>query len=85
MAPAHHAWISEPRPRREHNGFRLQLTRLRAESPAYGLKLCLGAENVSLPDAAAWVQVMPLFPLGATVYTPFTEHRLNIFEPRYRT
>lgn len=28
--------------------------------------------------------VLPLFPLGAVVYTPFSEHRLNIFEPRYR-
>mmetsp|Transcript_1533 Transcript_1533/g.2510 ORF Transcript_1533/g.2510 Transcript_1533/m.2510 type:complete len:320 (+) Transcript_1533:2-961(+) len=28
--------------------------------------------------------VMPLFPLGATVYTLNTEHTLNIFEPRYR-
>jgi len=27
--------------------------------------------------------VLPLFPLGAVVYTPFSEHRLNIFEPRY--
>jgi hypothetical protein len=28
--------------------------------------------------------VLPLFPLGSVVYTPFSEHRLNIFEPRYR-
>lgn len=27
---------------------------------------------------------MPLFPLGGFVYTPNTEHVLNIFEPRYR-
>jgi len=28
--------------------------------------------------------VLPLFPLGSFVYTPHSEHRLNIFEPRYR-
>lgn len=28
--------------------------------------------------------VLPLFPLGGFVYTPNTEHVLNIFEPRYR-
>jgi hypothetical protein len=27
---------------------------------------------------------LPLFPLGGFVYTPNTEHILNIFEPRYR-
>lgn len=27
---------------------------------------------------------MPLFPLGGIVYTPNSEHVLNIFEPRYR-
>jgi Lon protease-like protein len=27
---------------------------------------------------------LPLFPLGGFVYTPNTEHVLNIFEPRYR-
>lgn len=29
-------------------------------------------------------EVLPLFPLGGFVYTPNTEHVLNIFEPRYR-
>ncbi|KAJ1468545.1 hypothetical protein T484DRAFT_1854987 [Baffinella frigidus] len=29
--------------------------------------------------------VMPLFPLGGSVYTPHTEPTLNIFEPRYRS
>lgn len=29
-------------------------------------------------------EVMPLFPLGGIVYTPNSEHILNIFEPRYR-
>lgn len=28
--------------------------------------------------------VLPLFPLGGIVYTPNSEHTLNIFEPRYR-
>ena len=35
-------------------------------------------------DASENATVLPLFPLGATVYTPYSEHRLNIFEPRYR-
>lgn len=29
-------------------------------------------------------EVIPLFPLGGLVYTPNSEHVLNIFEPRYR-
>lgn len=29
-------------------------------------------------------EVFPLFPLGGIVYTPNSEHILNIFEPRYR-
>ena len=29
-------------------------------------------------------EILPLFPLGGIVYTPNTEHILNIFEPRYR-
>lgn len=29
-------------------------------------------------------EVLPLFPLGQVVYTPHSEHILNIFEPRYR-
>jgi hypothetical protein len=29
-------------------------------------------------------EILPLFPLGGFVYTPNTEHVLNIFEPRYR-
>lgn len=36
-------------------------------------------ENISV-DA----QIIPLFPLGGIVYTPNSEHILNIFEPRYR-
>jgi Lon protease-like protein len=34
-----------------------------------------------LPDG---VEILPLFPLGGIVYTPNSEHVLNIFEPRYR-
>ena len=29
-------------------------------------------------------ETLPLFPLGGVVYTPNSEHILNIFEPRYR-
>ncbi len=29
-------------------------------------------------------EILPIFPLGGIVYTPNTEHVLNIFEPRYR-
>ena len=29
-------------------------------------------------------ETLPLFPLGGIVYTPNSEHVLNIFEPRYR-
>ena len=29
-------------------------------------------------------EILPVFPLGGIVYTPNTEHVLNIFEPRYR-
>lgn len=36
--------------------------------------------NTQAKDA----DVLPLFPLGGIVYTPNSEHRLNIFEPRYR-
>ena len=34
-----------------------------------------------VPDGA---EILPLFPLGGIVYTPHSEHVLNIFEPRYR-
>ena len=30
------------------------------------------------------LETLPLFPLGGIVYTPNSEHILNIFEPRYR-
>lgn len=29
-------------------------------------------------------EILPLFPLGGIVYTPNSQHVLNIFEPRYR-
>jgi Lon protease-like protein len=32
----------------------------------------------------ATTETLPLFPLGGIVYTPNSEHVLNIFEPRYR-
>lgn len=32
----------------------------------------------------AGAEILPLFPLGGIVYTPNSEHVLNIFEPRYR-
>mmetsp|Transcript_26906 Transcript_26906/g.66304 ORF Transcript_26906/g.66304 Transcript_26906/m.66304 type:complete len:382 (+) Transcript_26906:48-1193(+) len=38
----------------------------------------------SEPDGKEGSVVIPLFPLGGYVYLPYTEHTLNIFEPRYR-
>jgi len=35
-------------------------------------------------DLDVEAEVLPLFPLGGIVYTPNSEHILNIFEPRYR-
>jgi len=35
-------------------------------------------------DVAEGSDILPLFPLGGIVYTPNTNHVLNIFEPRYR-
>ena len=37
-------------------------------------------ENLTQKDS----EIIPLFPLGGIVYTPNSEHILNIFEPRYR-
>ncbi|KAL3800283.1 hypothetical protein ACHAW5_009865 [Stephanodiscus triporus] len=34
--------------------------------------------------AGGKTETLPLFPLGGIVYTPNSEHVLNIFEPRYR-
>ena len=38
----------------------------------------------AMMDVGAEADVLPLFPLGGIVYTPNSEHILNIFEPRYR-
>ncbi|KAL7534238.1 hypothetical protein ACHAWF_004765 [Thalassiosira exigua] len=35
-------------------------------------------------DEEGSTETLPLFPLGGIVYTPNSEHILNIFEPRYR-
>lgn len=37
-----------------------------------------------ISSVANGAEVLPLFPLGGIVYTPNSEHVLNIFEPRYR-
>ncbi|GAX24622.1 hypothetical protein FisN_21Lh277 [Fistulifera solaris] len=39
---------------------------------------------VSPAPNAEDTELLPLFPLGGIVYTPNSEHILNIFEPRYR-
>lgn len=39
------------------------------------------AEEAAVEGAT---ETLPLFPLGGVVYTPNSEHTLNIFEPRYR-
>lgn len=41
-----------------------------------------GSGDVSSTRKGA--EILPLFPLGGIVYTPNSEHILNIFEPRYR-
>ena len=38
------------------------------------------SKSEEYPDA----ELIPLFPLGGIVYTPNSQHTLNIFEPRYR-
>mmetsp|Transcript_22663 Transcript_22663/g.36472 ORF Transcript_22663/g.36472 Transcript_22663/m.36472 type:complete len:437 (-) Transcript_22663:2158-3468(-) len=35
-------------------------------------------------EAEPTTMVLPVFPLGSTAYMPFSDHILNIFEPRYR-
>jgi Lon protease-like protein len=42
------------------------------------------AKNVQNPMIRKDSEILPLFPLGGIVYTPNSEHILNIFEPRYR-
>ncbi|CAB9501368.1 ATP-dependent protease La (LON) domain [Seminavis robusta] len=68
------------------------------EEDGYDEPLAKGVDSVSwLPtvagskmvetssDGVEDAQVLPLFPLGGIVYTPNSEHVLNIFEPRYRS
>jgi Lon protease-like protein len=40
--------------------------------------------SMSSDDDEENAETLPLFPLGGVVYTPNSEHILNIFEPRYR-
>jgi len=40
--------------------------------------------NMPIETTKQGSEILPLFPLGGFVYTPNTEHVLNIFEPRYR-
>ncbi|KAL3801023.1 hypothetical protein HJC23_002316 [Cyclotella cryptica] len=42
------------------------------------------AASSSSPTQNETVETLPLFPLGGIVYTPNSEHILNIFEQRYR-
>jgi len=44
----------------------------------------VGKKGESVPSAKVGTEILPLFPLGGFVYTPNSEHILNIFEPRYR-
>jgi len=41
-------------------------------------------DNMPIDSTKEGSEIIPLFPLGGIVYTPNTEHVLNIFEPRYR-
>lgn len=47
---------------------------------AVGSQRQKGDEKLTQKDS----EILPLFPLGGIVYTPNSEHILNIFEPRYR-
>lgn len=42
------------------------------------------ADTASVGEDGGTTETLPLFPLGGIVYTPNSEHTLNIFEPRYR-
>jgi len=44
----------------------------------------VGAKNEKVSGIKEGAEMIPLFPLGGLVYTPNSEHVLNIFEPRYR-
>jgi len=41
-------------------------------------------DNMPINTPPEGTEILPIFPLGGIVYTPNTEHVLNIFEPRYR-
>lgn len=41
-------------------------------------------KDENIESAREGAEILPLFPLGGIVYTPNSEHVLNIFEPRYR-
>jgi len=43
-----------------------------------------GSSPKNLDTIREGAEILPLFPLGGIVYTPNSEHILNIFEPRYR-
>lgn len=44
----------------------------------------MGQKSEAVTGVRENADVLPLFPLGGIVYTPNTDHVLNIFEPRYR-
>jgi len=44
----------------------------------------LSSQSTTTSHTTEDAQVLPFFPLGGIVYTPHSEHVLNIFEPRYR-
>lgn len=44
----------------------------------------VGAKDKDVSGIREGAEIIPLFPLGGFVYTPNSEHVLNIFEPRYR-
>lgn len=48
------------------------------------LPTVIGAKSSAADTDNEVTNVLPLFPLGGIVYTPNSEHVLNIFEPRYR-
>mmetsp|Transcript_18974 Transcript_18974/g.29229 ORF Transcript_18974/g.29229 Transcript_18974/m.29229 type:complete len:408 (+) Transcript_18974:215-1438(+) len=48
------------------------------------LPTVVGGEDIEIESIRDGAEILPLFPLGGLVYTPNSEHVLNIFEPRYR-
>jgi len=44
----------------------------------------IGQKAEAITGVRENADILPLFPLGGIVYTPNTNHILNIFEPRYR-